>query len=335
MPLADLTISAVIPLFNGGRYIEEALASVFGQVRPADEIIVVDDGSTDDGAAVVERLSLMHPITLLRKPNGGQSSARNFGIARSRGALIALLDQDDAWYPNHLAELSEPFHETRYPELGWVYSNLDEVDVHGKMVGRNCLRHAHGVRHPKRDLFDCLLTDMFVLPSATLMTRVAFDSVGGFDERLSGFEDDDLFLRMFRAGYDNLYLDRALTRWRIFGGSASFSPRMALSRMTFIRKLLAEYPDDPVRDRFLTRDYIVPRFFPWLVREYTNSLRDGNAAKIQAALADLQFLTALQRPRVRRIMRLLMPVLESHGLARVLMPTAAAARPVLRRILRH
>ena len=269
MPQSALTISAVIPLFNGAKFIEEALNSVFAQTLPADEIIVVDDGSTDGGVSVVERIAQSHPITLLRKPNGGQSSARNFGIAHARGTLIGLLDQDDAWYPNHLAELIQPFHEQRYPELGWVYSNLDEADVNGKMISRNFLRHAKDAKHPKRDLDDCLKTDMFVLPSATLMRKSAFDGVDGFDERLSGFEDDDLFLRMFQAGYDNIYLDKALTKWRIFGGSASFSPRMALSRMIYLRKLVAAFPDNPERDRFYTRDMIVPRFFPWLVREYT------------------------------------------------------------------
>ena len=75
------TISAVIPLYNGAPFIEAALSSIFAQILPPDEIIVVDDGSTDDGVAVVERLASQHPITLLRQSNGGQSAARNAGIS--------------------------------------------------------------------------------------------------------------------------------------------------------------------------------------------------------------------------------------------------------------
>ena len=334
MPLDHLTISAVLPLYNGASYIEESLASVFSQTTSPLEVIVVDDGSTDDGPGMVERLAQTLPITLLRKANGGQSSARNYGIARSQGQLIALLDQDDVWYPNHLAELSKPFRRPRYPELGWVYSNLDEMDETGKMVGRDCLRRASHVTHPKRDLVHCLMADMFILPSATIMTRAAFNAVGGFDERLVGFEDDDLFLRMFRAGYDNIYLDKALTKWRIFGESSSFSSRMAVSRMVYLRKLLADYPNDMHRGLLYTTDLIVPRFFPWLVREYNMALKSGDIAAIQQALDDIKFLLPMHRTRMRLVMRTLMPILERPALARMLVPLGVAARPALRRLLR-
>lgn len=329
-----LTISAVIPLYNGAPYIEESLASVFSQTLPPNEVIVVDDGSTDDGPAIVERLALTHPITLLRKGNGGQSSARNLGIAHSSGSLIALLDQDDAWYPNHLAELTKAFQRPRFPEVGWVYSNLDEVDEAGKMVSRDVLHKVPNVVHPKRDLTQCLKADMFILPSATVMSRAAFDAVGGFDERLVGFEDDDLFLRMFRAGYDNIYLDKALTKWRIFGGSSSFSKRMAVSRMVYVRKLLAEYPNDTHRGNHYTQDLIVPRFFPWLVREYNLALRSGQPDAVKAALADMRFLMPLHRPRIRLVLRMLMPILAVPGLARLLVPLVTVTRPALRRLLR-
>ena len=334
MPPDILTISAVIPLYNGASYIEECLNSVFNQTLPPHEVIVVDDGSTDDGPAIVERFALTRPITLLRKPNGGQSSARNYGIAHSTGQLIALLDQDDAWYPNHLTELSKPFRRPRYPALGWVYSNLDEVDERGKMVSRDCLQKAAHVIHPKRDLTHCLKADMFILPSATVMSRAAFDAVGGFDERLVGFEDDDLFLRMFRAGYDNIYLAKAMTKWRIFGGSSSFSNRMAVSRMVYVRKLLAEYPNDPDRGANYTQDMIVPRFFPWLVREYNMALRSRQPEAIAAALADMRFLMPMHRARIRLVLRVLLPILEIPGLARLLVPLVTVTRPVLRRLLR-
>jgi glycosyltransferase involved in cell wall biosynthesis len=96
---ADLSIVAIIPLYNGARWIDQAIRSVFAQTVQPDEFIVVDDGSTDDGPAIVEKLAEERPITLLRKPNGGQSAARNFGVAHSGSALIAVLDQDDRWMP--------------------------------------------------------------------------------------------------------------------------------------------------------------------------------------------------------------------------------------------
>src|SRR3978361_520676 len=68
--------------------------------------------------------------------------------------------------------------------------------------------------------------------------------LSSYDETLSGYEDDDLFLRLFRAGYDNVYLDQRLSRWRVHGDSASFTRRMSVSRMRFARKLVEAYPDD-------------------------------------------------------------------------------------------
>ncbi len=131
----DVRIAAIIPLYNGAPYIRRAIESVLRQSLPPTGIIVVDDGSTDNGPQVVEKLARGHPINLLHKPNGGQGSARNFGIARSSCDLIALLDQDDVWYCNHLERLARFFLEPRAIELGWAYSNVDEIDRAGALGG--------------------------------------------------------------------------------------------------------------------------------------------------------------------------------------------------------
>jgi hypothetical protein len=83
---------------------------------------------------------------------------------------------------------------------------------------------------------------------------------GGFDERLCGYEDDDLFLRLFCAGYDNVYIDEPLSKWRIYPTSASFSSRMAQSRMIYANLLFDRFPDQPSQIRYLSRDCIAPRF---------------------------------------------------------------------------
>src|SRR5258708_16230293 len=245
--MGELAIPAIIQLYNGAPFIKESLYSVLSQTLPPAKIIVVDDGSTDEGPDIVALMARDHDIWLIRKSNGGQGSARNFGISHATTPLVALLDQDDIWYPHHLECLIKPFREVRYPELGWVYSNLDEVDRDGQMVARCCLNSTQDVEHPKRSLAGCLATDMFVLPTASLISRQAFEEVGGFDERLIGYEDDDLFLRIFRCGYDNVYVNEALAKWRIFSGSASYTPRMGRSRMIYLRKLLETFPPDNLR----------------------------------------------------------------------------------------
>lgn len=284
-------IVVIIPLYNGARYIEQTLASVLKQSLPAAEIIVVNDGSTDDGAgvALVERMAQSHPIRLLHKPNNGQSSARNFGVRESASPLIAFLDQDDIWYQSHLAELAKPFAEPHEPPLGWSYSNLDEIDENGAMVCRSYLTTLE-VMHPKQHIFDCIRQDMFVLPSASLISREAFEAVSGFDERLCGYEDDDLFMRIFRAGYHNVYLNRALSQWRIYPSSTSYSYRMAISRNIYTRKLLETFPDDVKRVRYYVRDLIAPRFFAAAVTEYEAALKRGDPAATKAAWEEVMLL---------------------------------------------
>ena len=298
LPPPDLGIAAIIPLYNGAKYIREALTSVLAQHLPPSEIVVVDDGSTDDGPRIVAEMAAMHPIRLLHKQNGGQASARNFGVAATTSRLIALLDQDDIWYPDHLQELAEPFHSRSNVPLGWVYSNLDEIDEPGNVIARAILS-SDGDRHPKRTLIACLREDMFMLPSASLISRAAFESVGGFDEQLRGYEDDDLFLRLFHAGFDNVYVDKPLSQWRIYPSSASYSPQMAKSRMVYATRLLNRFPDDPDKNQFFARDLVAPRFHPQMVEECRKALGSGDDDAIQASFANLQFIAGFLPPNQR------------------------------------
>ncbi len=235
------SVAAIIPLFNGARWISSCLESVFAQTHPPSEIIVVDDGSTDNGAQPVEALARQdRRICLLRKANGGQSSARNAGARASRSKLIAFLDQDDLWHPRHVEALIGPFHAN--PKLGWSFSDADAMDENGTVFQKQLL-HIRSLNHDRSSIIECLSRDMCILPSATVISRDAFDAVNGFDERLSGYEDDDLFMRLLTAGYSNQFVDEPLLQWRFHGDRSSYTARMVASRMTFFRKLQTSYPD--------------------------------------------------------------------------------------------
>lgn len=327
----EFLITAIVPLYNGGRFIRETLESVLAQTTPADEIIVVDDGSTDDGPDIVRQMAKEHPIRLLEKANGGQSAARNFGVAHAHGDLIAFLDHDDVWYPHHLATLLEPFTESRPTELGWTYSNLDRIDQDGSMQIRSFLSGL-GASHPKKTLIDCLGQDMFILPSASLIDRSAFLKVGGFDESLSGFEDDDLFLRLFRAGYDNVYVDTALSRWRIFAESASYSPRMAKSRRIYAEKLLAQFPDNRKLAQFHASGVIAPRFFTAMLAEYRKALSFGAPGEADMALGDVDFIARHLRLRLRLIVLPVLPLLRVRPIARAMLGLARLMPGVARKL---
>jgi glycosyltransferase involved in cell wall biosynthesis len=329
---ADLSIVAIIPLFNGAQWIEQAITSVLLQTRQPDEFIVVDDGSTDNGAgaAIVERMAQDHPIIeLLRKPNGGQSSARNFGARYSKSALIALLDQDDIWYPMHLERLVQPFRQKRSVRLGWVYSNFDTADESGRLLVRNYLRDL-SVEHPKRHLVRALSENMHVLPGASLISRAAFETIGGFDERLSGYEDDDIFLRLFVANYDNIFIDEPLSQWRMVHSSSGHSFRMLASGMIYMDKLLKEYPDNEACNYYYARDFIAPRFLKTAFAYYARSLRYRDADKRREVTEDIKRILPHLRRRWKIPLRLILPLMRSWMGAWILM----AVKPLLVRVYR-
>ncbi len=323
------TVTAIIPLYNGKKFIEQSLRSILNQTRLPDEIVVVDDGSSDGGGEIARELAGHLPsFRLLRKSNGGQSSARNFGVENSASQLIALLDQDDVWYPRHIERLLRAFTRSKSDRLGWVYSNLDEIDASGNMVTRRFLpKDAH---HPKASIFHCLDRDMFVLPSASLISRKAFEAVGGFDEKLIGYEDDDLFLRLFRAGYDNVFVDEPLSQWRIYSGSTSYSPVMGRSRALYAEKLAASFPDEPDHDRFWTRDLVAPRFIRNYLFDAYKGVRLNDRRRVEATVSPLKALSRFARWRTKMTLRLLiLPALSqfwllrlghSLGLGRILRP---------------
>src|SRR5260370_27491420 len=113
-------VSAIITAFNGEAFIAAAIESVLGQTRPADEIVVVDDGSTDDTAAIVERFH-SRGVRLVRQENRGPSEARNRGIAETTGNLIAFLDCDDLWVPAKTERQIE--HLLDHPAVGPLTSD--------------------------------------------------------------------------------------------------------------------------------------------------------------------------------------------------------------------
>lgn len=119
-------VSIVMPLYDKADYVVRAIESVLGQTHPAREIIVVDDGSTDNGPERVARLAATTPcIRLIKQANAGPSAARNRGIAEARGAWIAFLDADDAFLPHHLANLAAM--AAKHPEAGMLAAAYREV----------------------------------------------------------------------------------------------------------------------------------------------------------------------------------------------------------------
>jgi glycosyltransferase involved in cell wall biosynthesis len=300
---AGLDISVVMPLYNGRAYVEQALGSVDAQTVQPREVIVVDDGSSDGSGDLVERIDSVVPVKVVRQANRGQSAARNAGVALAGGELIAFLDQDDEWRPTHLEALLRAI--SKKPEIGWAYSDFDEMDEEGRTVTRRFMAEHHLV-HPKTSLAACLAGDLMVLPSASLLRKAALLDVGGFDERLSGYEDDDLFVRMFRADWKHVFVPKPLTRFRIHSGetSSSATARFLDSRMIFIDKLVASVADDDRLNRYWVRDLVLPRFFVTTLDDYSRALSRSRFEEASQAAAAAARLAGMMQPRLRRQLEL-------------------------------
>jgi glycosyltransferase involved in cell wall biosynthesis len=302
-----ITVAAVIPLYNGGEFIEEAIKSVVAQTDPVEEIIVVNDGSTDNGPEIVRSLLNSYPITFLQQSNAGQSAARNAAINHTSCSHVAFLDQDDIWYSDHIAVLKKPFLKGKMPNLALVYGNLNQIDRAGRMIFQRCLDYVP-TPQPKTSLQQCLEHDMFILPGASLVSKEAIQAVGMFDERLSGYEDDDLFTRMFIACYDSIYINKPVTKWRLYTSSTSFSERMAKSRMIYFRKHVELHPYDPAFKLDWGRDIIGPRFMRLVYNDFIIATRARDLAKIERAWSDVEEIAPFMKIGTRRRVRFISPM---------------------------
>lgn len=327
---AELSIAAVMPVYNGERYLRESIQSVIDQSLKPHEFIIVDDGSTDNGHLIIEEMGRKYPITFIRKGrNEGQSATRNFAVSRCKSNLIALIDQDDRWHRDHLEELIKSFLDHRGTTLGWAYSDFDDIDENGRIIARTSINRPT-LQNPKKDLVQFLTQGAVTQPSATLINRAAFEKVGGFDENLSGYEDEDLFLRLFRENYDNVYISRSLSQWRVYDSSYGASSRVEKSQRYYIRKLIAAFPDDKWRGLYYVRDMIAPRFVAILLYMYLRAGRYKNYEKMREYAWDIWPLIGRLRFGPRMKLTLAFPILLWPRAGGLFVKVAARYRRVLR-----
>lgn len=183
-------ISVILPTYNRAGYLERSMASVLAQRRPCGELIVVDDGSTDETPALVARLAAKSPIPVrsLHQENRGAAAARNTGIGAARGEFIAFLDSDDWWLPHKLAV-----------QAAALQANPGRLIAHTREIW---FRHGQRVNQKKKhdppdgDIFLPSLAMCVVGMSTVMARRQLFERYGLFDETLPCCEDYELWLRV-------------------------------------------------------------------------------------------------------------------------------------------
>ena len=179
-------VSVIIPTYNRGWILTEAIDSVLAQDYKDYELIVVDDGSTDNTREILATYG--RDIVVLRQTNKGVSAARNRGIAQAGGQLVAFLDSDDIWQPRKLSRQVDFFKLN--PDA--VINQTEEIWIRNGVRVNPKDRH----RKPSGMIFERSLGLCLVSPSAVMIQKTLFDAVGVFDENLPACEDYDLWLRI-------------------------------------------------------------------------------------------------------------------------------------------
>jgi glycosyltransferase involved in cell wall biosynthesis len=224
-PITNPLVSVIIPTYNRGWTVRDAIDSVLGQTYADVELIVVDDGSTDRTPQMLDAYG--DRLRVIRQANQGVSAARNHGIGESSGPLIALLDSDDIWLPKKLA-VQVDFFKMNPAAL---ICQTEEIWI------RNGLRVNPGKRHrkPSGMIFERSLELCLVSPSAVMVRRELIEKVGLFDESLPACEDYDLWLRV-GCRFPVHLLDKPLTIKR--GGHADQLSRLSSLDKYRIRSLV-------------------------------------------------------------------------------------------------
>ncbi len=231
-------VTIVLPAYNASEYLAETLNSVLSQTFQDFELLVIDDGSTDNTTDIVGDFCQRDSrIRLISQKNQGVSVARNTGIKMAQGEFIAFIDSDDLWLPNKLAKHVQ--HLGANPNLGLSFARVEFMSFDGKST-RN-YSNPRLVNITAKDLYE---ENAAVTPSNAVIRRTALQQVGGFDGELSGAADAELFLRVKCHGWQVEGINEVLVLYRTsLGGMSSQLYKMEEDWNRLSQKVQAYAPE--------------------------------------------------------------------------------------------
>lgn len=207
-------VSIIIPVYNAAEFLDKTIQSVLQQTFGNWELIIVDDGSTDNSAPIAKSYLTDSRVQYFFKPNSGVSDSRNFGADKATGKYLCFLDADDLFYADNVQEKVDFLESnTEYP---LVHADVEVIDVKGQRTGEYYKGMGGNV------LKDLLLWQQTVVPapSSIMVTRDAFNKAGKWDTAFSTAADQDFFFRI-AAKYNIGHITKVLTGYRILTNSMS------------------------------------------------------------------------------------------------------------------
>lgn len=231
-------VSVIIPTFNHGRFLREAIDSV-GTPAAATEIVVVDDGSTDDTRQVLATVVSPNPLKVVRQENAGLAEARNRGLRESRGDVIIFLDADDRLHPGAIDISVHALQE--HPECAFVFGRCRFVDIDGRP-----LPTVAPDRIVKDHYYELLRRNYIWMPAMVAFRRVALERAGRFSSDVDAACDYEMYLRIARH-YPVFDHGRLVADYRRHEGNMSANPaRMLRETLTVLRRQRPHLAGDPV-----------------------------------------------------------------------------------------
>lgn len=206
-------VSVIVATYNMAQYVCLAIETVLQQTYSNLEVIVVNDGSTDETELVLQTYASHPQVKIIHQANQGQTVAKNIGIKNSSGVFIGFCDADDLWLPDKLEKQLACFAVN--PRVGVVYSEILEIGPDSKPLGQTCC-----MKHYSGRVTDKLLIDNFVHFVSALVRRQAVEDFGGFREELRMGIDLDLWLRI-STKYEIQFIDEVLAYYRVWPGQMS------------------------------------------------------------------------------------------------------------------
>ncbi|MFW6253360.1 MAG: glycosyltransferase family 2 protein [Chitinivibrionales bacterium] len=232
----DTDISVIIPTYNCAGYIGLAIESVLAQSQSVRELLVIDDGSIDNTAEVVGKHAKNKKVKYIKKENGGQASARRYGVQNASGRYVAFLDADDVWEPRKIERQMEVLDD---PQNHICFTEVSGIDEEGNPVK---FEHVKGQTLRRGRVVDYLYVNNFVPHSSLVVEKKYIEQVGSFDESLRMGDDWDIVLRLSTC-LDFEYVPQKLVRYRIRRNqlSRNFEQRIA-DQDRIVEKFKREYP---------------------------------------------------------------------------------------------
>ena len=238
---STVTFTVVMAAYNAAATVEAAIRSVLAQTRGDFELVVVDDGSTDETAARVRALQADPRVRLVRQENRGLAVARNVGIASGTGPLVSMLDSDDLWLPGYLEEMGEAL--AANPDAGFAYTDAWVLDDEtGRVQRASAMTYQDPPDPPPAEpeaFFAELLHRNFVFTSTTVRREV-LEEVGSFRESLQAAEDYELWLRIAAHGRRGVNVGGRLAVYRKRPGSLSTDDLRMMSALRDVAHVVAE-----------------------------------------------------------------------------------------------